>query len=63
MINFTVQFFFPNRFAKYHQKDGYDSRDLIKAYGILFKVEVTGTVSLRQYKTAPKPEIIISFTN
>ena len=34
------------RFAKYHMKDGYDSRDLIKAYGILFKVEVIGTVSL-----------------
>ena len=33
------------RFAKYHQRDGYDSRDLVKAYGILFKVEVVGTVS------------------
>ena len=34
-----------HRFAKYHQKEDYDSRDFIKAYGILFKVEVTGTVS------------------
>ena len=33
------------RFAKYHVREGFDSRDLIKAYGILFKVEVTGTVS------------------
>ena len=33
------------RFAKYHERDGLDSRDLVKAYGILFKVEVIGTVS------------------
>ena len=33
------------RFAKYHTIDGVDSRDLVKAYGILFKIEVIGTVS------------------
>ena len=52
-------FFFPNRFAKYHQKEGYDSRDLIKAYGILFKVEVSGTVSLRTVLTAALQKTLI----
>ena len=45
MCQYTGYNFPMNRFAKYYQTAGHDSRDLIKAYGILFKVEVTGTVS------------------
>ena len=46
LIHYTLNttLYLECRFAKYYQTDGYDSRDLIKAYGIVFKVEVTGTV-------------------
>ena len=32
------------RYAKYYYVDGEQRRDLVKAYGILFKIQVSGTV-------------------
>lgn len=34
-----------SRFAKYYNIDGEERRKIYKAYGILFKIEVSGTVS------------------
>ena len=49
LLQSLIQLYLECRFAKYHQTNGYDSRDFIKAYGILFKVEVTGTVLLNLF--------------